>query len=43
MYLVLNTAGLLEVRVENTFALQQPVLPPCSNSTESIQWRVARL
>ena len=28
LYLVLNTAGLLEVRVENTFALQQPALPP---------------
>ncbi len=32
LYLVLNTAGLIEVRVENTFALQQPVLPPGSNS-----------
>jgi len=32
LYLVLNTTGLLEVRVENTFALQQPVLPPGSNS-----------
>jgi len=32
LYLVLNTAGLLEARVENTFALQQPVLPPGSNS-----------
>ncbi len=32
LYLVLNTAGLLEVRVENTFALQQPTLPPGSNS-----------
>jgi len=34
MYLVLNTAGLMEVRVENTFALQQPTLPSFSNSTE---------
>ena len=33
MYLVLNTAGLIEVRVENTFALQQPTLPAYSNST----------
>jgi hypothetical protein len=32
LYLVLNTTGLLEVRVENTFALQQPALPPGSNS-----------
>jgi hypothetical protein len=32
LYLVLNSAGLLEVRVENTFALQQPALPPGSNS-----------
>jgi hypothetical protein len=35
LYLVLNTAGLLEVRVENTFALQQPVLPPGSNSVNT--------
>ena len=33
LYLVLNTTGLLEVRVENTFALQQPALPPGSNAT----------
>jgi hypothetical protein len=33
LYLVLNTAGLLEARVENTFALQQPSLPAGSNST----------
>ena len=32
LYLVLNTTGLLEVRVESTFALQQPALPPGSNS-----------
>ncbi len=32
LYLVLNTQGLLEVRVENTFALQQPTLPPYSNA-----------
>ncbi len=32
LYLVLNTAGLLEARVENTFALQQPALPPGSNA-----------
>ncbi len=31
-YLVLNTAGLIEARIENTFALQQPVLPANSNS-----------
>ncbi len=34
IYLVLNTAGLLEARIENTFALQQPTLPANSNSTE---------
>jgi len=34
MYLVLNSAGLVEVRVENAFALQQPVKPAASNSTE---------
>jgi hypothetical protein len=32
IYLVLNTAGLIEARIENTFALQQPVLPANSNS-----------
>jgi hypothetical protein len=32
LYLVLNTAGLLEARVENTFALQQPALAPGSNA-----------
>jgi len=34
VYLVLNTSGLLEARIENTFALQQPTLPANSNSTE---------
>jgi hypothetical protein len=33
IYLVLNTSGLLEARIENTFALQQPTLPANSNST----------
>ena len=33
MYLVLNISGLIEARVENTFALQQPALPPFSNAT----------
>ena len=33
VYLVLNTNGLIEARVENTFALQQPILPAWSNST----------
>jgi hypothetical protein len=32
IYLVLNTAGLLEARIENTFALQQPTTPANSNS-----------
>jgi hypothetical protein len=32
IYIVLNTSGLLEVRVENTFALQQPVQAAGSNS-----------
>ena len=32
VYLVLNTAGKLEARVENTFALQQPVKPAGSNA-----------
>ena len=32
MYLVLNAAGLLEARSENTFALQQPVKAPGSNA-----------
>jgi hypothetical protein len=31
-YLVLNTSGLLEARVEGTFALQQPVKPSGSNA-----------
>ncbi len=35
LYLVLNTSGLIEVRVENTFALQQPALPPGSNSVNT--------
>jgi hypothetical protein len=33
VYLVLNSSGLLEARVENTFALQQPSLPAGSNAT----------
>ncbi len=33
IYLVLNSNGLLEARIENTFALQQPLLPPFSNAT----------
>jgi hypothetical protein len=32
LFVVLNAQGLLEARVENTFALQQPALPPGSNS-----------
>ncbi|HWE52412.1 MAG TPA: phage tail protein [Bryobacteraceae bacterium] len=32
VYLVLNSSGLLEARIENTFALQQPVLPSGSNA-----------
>lgn len=32
MYLVQNSAGLIEVRVENTFALQQSVKPAGSNA-----------
>lgn len=32
IYIVLNKQGLLEARVENTFALQQPALPPGSNA-----------
>ena len=35
IYLVLNTSGLLEARIENTFALQQPALPGNSNATET--------
>jgi hypothetical protein len=35
IYLVLNTSGLLEARIENTFALQQPTLPAGSNATET--------
>lgn len=34
IYLVLNTNGLLEARIENTFALQQPTLPANSNAIE---------
>src|ERR1700728_941966 len=30
--MVVDTQGLLEARIENTFALQQPTLPPGSNS-----------
>jgi len=33
IYLVLNSVGLLEARIENTFALQQPTLAANSNST----------
>ncbi len=32
LYVVMNTSGNLECRVENTFALQQATLPPGSNS-----------
>ncbi len=32
VYLVLNASGLLEARIENTFALQQPTLPAFSNA-----------
>jgi len=35
IYLVLSTSGLLEARIENTFALQQPTLPAGSNATET--------
>ena len=35
IYLVLNTSGLLEARMESTFALQQPVLPANGNATET--------
>ena len=34
LYVVLGTSGVLEARIENTFALQQPTLPANSNSTE---------
>jgi hypothetical protein len=34
LYLVLNTSGLLEARIENTFALQQTALPAGSNAAE---------
>jgi len=34
IYLVLNTSGLLEARVENSFALQQTTLQASSNATE---------
>jgi hypothetical protein len=34
LYVVLGTSGVLEARVENTFALQQPSKPANSNSTE---------
>jgi hypothetical protein len=45
IYLVLNTSGLIEARSENTFALQQPVLPPNSNSQNQFNggWPAARL
>ncbi len=32
IYIVLDSQGLLEARIENTFAVQQPNLPPGSNS-----------
>jgi hypothetical protein len=35
IYLILNTAGKLEARVENTFALQQPSKPAGSNATST--------
>ena len=35
LYVVLNAQGLLEARVENTFALQQPVLPANSNAVST--------
>jgi hypothetical protein len=34
LYVVLGTSGVLEARIENTFALQQPAKPANSNSTE---------
>lgn len=37
MYIVQNSTGLLELRVENTFALQQPVKSAGSNSTNRFQ------
>jgi hypothetical protein len=33
IYVTLGTTGLLQARIENTFALQQPVKPATSNST----------
>jgi len=33
VYLVLNDSGLLEARIENTFALSHPTIPAGSNST----------
>jgi hypothetical protein len=35
IYLVLNAAGLLEARIEDTFLLQQPTRPAASNATET--------
>jgi hypothetical protein len=35
VYMVLNAQGLLEARIENTFALQQPALPANSNSVST--------
>ena len=35
VYLVLNSRGLLEARIENTFALQNPVRPAGSNSVNA--------
>ncbi len=37
IYLVLNAAGLLEARIENSFALQQPTLPANSNATDTFE------
>ena len=34
LYIVLGTSGMLEARIESTFALQQAALPPNSNSTQ---------
>ena len=36
MYFAYTTGGLLQLRIENTVALQQPVAPPGSNSTSQL-------
>ncbi len=36
MYLTFSTAGLLQLNAEDTLAVQQPTLPPGSNSTEAL-------